>query len=355
MPTGKKQATIVEIARIANTSTATVSRVLSGADYPVSEALREAVKKAAREMNYVPNAIGQSLKIGKSQDIGVIIPNFTNPFYMQMISGIESVCRKEGYNPIFCSSNNDSAREIGSIELLRRKCVEGLILSSIHKSAKALQAALRLHKHVVLFDQEATLDTCDYVSFDFESGGFLAVDYLLKHGHRRIAFLTAPLENRASRSALYRGCQQAVRQWPSQAYCELISTDVQVEDYKTWEYENGRLLAREFLQLSPLPTAAFVYNDVTAIGVMSQLAADGVRIPEDVSVMGFDNIINAEYTTPPLTTVSQPAFDTGAMATRIIRDKIMGTNMANCRINLHPQLIERKSVKNLNDVMEGDC
>ena len=130
---------------------------------------------------------------------------------------------------------------------------------------------------------------------------------------------------------------------------------MQVEDYKTWEYENGRLLAREFLRLSPLPTAAFVYNDVTAIGVMSQLAADGVRIPEDVSVMGFDNIITTEYTTPPLTTVSQPAFDTGAMATRIILDKIMGTNMANCRINLHPQLIERKSVKNLNDDMEGDC
>ena len=340
MPTGKKQATIVEIARIANT-------------YPVSDALREAVKKAAKEMNYVPNAIGQSLKIGKSRDIGVIIPNFTNPFYMQMIAGIESVCRKEGYNPIFCSSNNESAREISSIELLRKKCVEGLILSSIHKSAKELQAALRLHKHVVLFDQEATLDTCDYVSF--ESGGFLAVDYLLKHGHRRIAFLTAPLENRASRFALYRGCQRAISQWEGQAHCELISTEVQVEDYKAWEYENGRLLAREFLKLSPLPTAVFVYNDVTAIGVMSQLAADGVKIPEDVSVMGFDNIITAEYTTPPLTTVSQPAFDTGAMATRIILDKIMGTNMANCRINLQPQLIERKSVKNLNDVMEGDC
>ena len=344
MAAGKKQATIVEIARLANTSTATVSRVLSGADYPVSPALRDAVKRAAREVNYVPNAIGQSLKNGKSNDIGVIIPNFANPFYMQMISGIEFVCREQGYNPIFCSSNNDEDQELANIELLRKKCVEGLILSSIHKSPLDIRGALRMHKHVVLFDQETTLDDCDYVTFDFEGGGYMAVTSLLEKGHRHIAFLTAPLEKRGSRRALYRGCQRAVQDWGGEARCELLVEDIKTENHTRWEYENGRVLADSFLALEGHPTAAFVYNDMTAISVMNRLRQQGLRVPEDVSVMGFDNSLMSEFANPPLTTVRQPAYETGCLATQTILDKIEGRSQTSCRINLTPQLVERGSV-----------
>lgn len=344
MAAGKKQATIVEIARLANTSTATVSRVLSGSDYPVSEALREAVKRAAEEVNYVPNAIGQSLKNGKSNEIGVIIPNFSNPFYMQMISGIEFVCRNQGYNPIFCSSNSREDQELANIEMLRRKCVEGLIISSIHKSPQKIASALRLHKNVVLFDQEMHLDSCDYVTFDFESAGFMAVTHLLQKGHRHVAFLSGPLENRGSRRALYRGCQRAVQQWGGEARCTLLVEDVTVTNYSCWEYENGRALADRFLELYNRPTAAFVYNDMTAISVMGQFTARGLRVPEDVSVISSDNIMMAEYTNPPLTTIRQPAYETGSLATQTILDKIEGRIHTNCRINLQPQLVERKSV-----------
>jgi len=341
----RKQATIVEIARRANTSTATVSRVLSGADYPVSDTLRAEVKRIAEEMHYVPNAIGQSLKIGKSNDIGVIIPNFSNPFYMQMISGIESVCRQRGYNPIFCSSNNDSQQELDNIELLRRKCVEGLILSSIRNDSRGAQMAMDLHRNVVLFDQKSAVDSCDCVVFDFEGGGYMAIRYLLEKGHRRIAFLSAPLEDRASRRAIFQGAKRAVDEWGGDVELTLITSDVSVKDYAVWEYENGRILAKKFLEIAPRPTAVFVYNDITALSVMTQLNAEGLHIPEDVSVIGFDNIINAEYTNPPLTTIRQPSFTTGAMATQIIFDKIGRNVTENCRVELKPQLIERKSVK----------
>ena len=347
MAAGKKQATIVEIARLANTSTATVSRVLSGANYPVSDALREAVKRAAEEVNYVPNAIGQSLKNGRSNEIGVIVPNFSNPFYMQMISGIEMICREQGYNPIFCSSNNDEEQELANIELLRKKCVEGLILSSIHKSAQAVQSVLRMHKNVVLFDQETYPDGCDYVTFDFENGGYLAVKHLLEKGHRKIAFLTAPLDKRLSRRALYRGCQRAVTEWGGEACCTLVAEDAAVDNPARWEYENGRQLANSFLELVPRHTAAFVYNDVTAISVMSQFMSRGLRVPEDVSVIGFDNIIMADYSNPPLTTIRQPAYETGSLATQTIIDRIEGRRSTNCRVNLAPQLIERQSVSDL--------
>ena len=344
MATGKKRATIIEIARLANTSTATVSRVLNGSDYPVSDELRESVKRAAEEVGYVPNAFGQSLKNGKTKDIGVIIPNFTNPFYMQMISGIEKVCRDRGYNPIICSSNNSEDQELANIALLRQKCVEGLIISSIHKTPLEIQAALSMHKNVVLFDQETTLPDCDYVSFDFENGGYMAVNYLLKKGHRNIAFLTAPLERRGSRRALYQGCQRAIREWSGPATCTLVVEDVAVDDYTRWEYENGRQLASRFLQLKDRPTAVFVYNDITAIGVMSQLMKQGLQLPQDVSVVGFDNIIMSEFANPPLTTICQPAAETGSMAAQMIIDKIEGFRSSNCRINLTPQLIERESV-----------
>ena len=174
MASDKKQATIVELARRANTSTATVSRVLNGANYPVSEKLRAAVLKAAEEMNYVPNALGQSLKNGRSKDIGVIIPSFSNPFYTQLISGIEAASRERGFNPIFSSSNGSDTRELQSIELLRRKCVEGLILSTVHAGPKGIQTALQFHKNVILFDQVEEQNVCDCVTFDYESGGYLA-------------------------------------------------------------------------------------------------------------------------------------------------------------------------------------
>lgn len=346
MASGKKQATIVELARLANTSTATVSRVLSGSSYPVSETLRDAVLKAAAELNYVPNAFGQSLKNGRSHDIGVIIPGFSNPFYMQMISGVEKACRDRGFNPIFCSSNGSGAQEIDSIELLRRKCVEGMILSTV-AGAKGIQTALQLHKNVILFDQVTEQDVCDCVTFDYEYGGYLAFQYLLENGHRNLAFLSAPLENRSSRRALYCGCQRAVQQWGGGAECTLVVEDARVDDNTYWEYENGRLLADSFLALNPRPTAVLVYNDVTAISVMSQLIAKGIRIPEDVSVIGFDNIVMSEYASPALTTIMQPAFETGEMATRILLDKIEGKSSVNCRVNLCPKLIVRKSVKKI--------
>lgn len=343
---GNKQATIVEIARRANTSVATVSRVLSGSDYPVAAPLRKAVEEAAEACNYVPNAIGQSLRNGRSNDIGVIVPNFSNPFYAELITGVEAVCRQEGYNPIFCSSNSDREQELKNIRLLRQKCVEGLLISSVNRS-KEIQSALRLYKNVVLFDQEAVLDTCDYVSFDFESGGFQAMDYLLKKGHRRIAFLAAPLEKRSSRQALYSGCMKAVEQTGDGAECIKIVSDVEVEDYKIWEYENGRNLAEEFLNLDPMPTAAFVYNDITAISVMSHLMSKGIQIPDEVSIVGFDNIIMSGYATPPLTTISQSAFETGANAARIILDRITGKNHSCYQIKMRSQIIERSSVKEI--------
>lgn len=347
MASDKKQATIVELARRVNTSTATVSRVLNGANYPVSEKLRAAVLKAAEEMNYVPNALGQSLKNGRSKDIGVIIPSFSNPFYTQLISGIEATCRERGFNPIFSSSNGSDTRELQSIELLRRKCVEGLILSTVHAGPKGIQTALQFHKNVILFDQVEEQNVCDCVTFDYESGGYLAFQYLLENGHRNLAFLSAPLEKRLSRRALYRGCQRAVSEWGDGASCTLVVEDAKVADNTYWEYENGRLLAEALLELHPRPTAVLVYNDVTAISVMSRLIARGVRVPEDLSVIGFDNIIMSEYATPALTTIMQPAFETGAMATRILLDKIEGKSATNCRIAFSPKLIVRKSVNKI--------
>lgn len=344
MASDNRRATITEIARLAHTSTATVSRVLSNSDYPVSEELRNAVKQAAKDVGYVPNAFGQSLKNGKTKDIGVIIPNFSNPFYMQMISGIESVCREYGYNPIICSSNNRENQELANIELLRKKCVEGLIISSIHKSPMDIRSALSVHKHVVLFDQETTLNDCDYVTFDFENGGYMALTYLLEKGHRNIAFLTAPLENRASRRALYRGCQRAIQDWDGSANCSIIIEDVSVGNYARWEYENGQQLANRLLALEDRPTAAFVYNDMTAIGVMSQLMKLGVRVPEDISILGFDDIIQSEFATPPLTTICQPAYETGSLAAQTIIDKIEERRQTSFRITLTPQLVERDSV-----------
>lgn len=343
-----KQVTISEIARRANTSIATVSRVLNDSDYPVSEELRVAVLKAVEELKYVPNAFGKSLKCGKSNEIGVIVPNFSNPFYVQMTSGIESVLRQAGYSPLYFNSNNNSDAEVIGIETLRRKRVEGLILSSINANPAQTLETLALHENVVLFDQETSLKKCDYVSFNFEEAGYQAIRYLLENGHRHTAFLTAPLEQRASRTALYKGCIHAIEEWGSDARCELICSSVEWEKSTTWEYENGRNMVSMLLTMEERPTGLFVYNDMTAFSVISQLNTEGIRVPEEISVIGFDNIDMSEYTSPPLTTIAQPAFETGEMAARIILDRIQGVRRANCRVKFEPTIIERKSVRNMN-------
>lgn len=346
----KKRTTISDVAKKAGVSIATVSRVLNGTDYPVKESLREAVLGAAEQMNYTPNFFGRSLKSGKSNDIGVILPSMVNPFYSEVIAGMEKECRDAGYNPIFCSSNNEPEKELEQIRLMRKKCVEGLLISTINADSASLRRYISGNSNVVLFDQPVESLTCGSVGYDFALAGALAARYLVSRGHRRIAFLSTPLD-RPSRRAIFKGFRGALGGEAGAAFHpeDLIvlpggSSSVEMGN---GEFENGHRLARAFLDSRCPATAAVAINDITAFGVIQELIRSGCRVPGDVSVMGFDDIRFSAMLNPALTTVSQPSFKMGCLAARVLIGRLKKTERGEKHILLKPAVVERESVRDL--------
>lgn len=344
----RKKATIYDIAQYACTSTATVSRVLSNSGYPVKEDIKAKILDAAQKLNYSPNIVGRMLKKNRSMDIGVIIPTISNPFYTQLILGIETEAQKRGYNILLCNSFRDSKMEKNYLESLYQKQVKGIILSSIGSNHSILEEMKSNGVSIVAFDQVIENIKCSKVGFDYIKGGMMALEYLIGHGHKKIAFLTSPI-TRKSRIDVLDGYKMALLKNGLSYDKNLVLVSECEEEFEnaTYEFENGKQLARKFLNLLVRPSAIFAINDMTAFGIMQELIANGINIPEDVSIIGFDDIEFSTMTTPPLTTINQPSFETGKLACKILIENMSQDDENNISILLEPSIVERKSVKNL--------
>jgi LacI family transcriptional regulator len=344
-PKINKKTTIYDIAAEVGTSTATVSRVLSNSGYPVREELRNHIMKAANQLNYTPNMVGRMLKKNESHDIGVIIPTISNPFYTQLVLGIELEARKRGYNILLCNSFREAAAEKKYLESLYQKRVSGIILSSVDENHEYLRHMKEKGVHIVLVDQIIDDLQCSRIGFDYIKGGMIAVEYLIKAGHRNIAFLSSPLTRRSRKETL-EGYRLALIKNEIEFRKENLIVSESEEESRngTYEYENGKMLAQKVLELEDRPTAIFAVNDMTAFGVINKLLSCGIRVPEDISVIGFDNIDMSSMIHPPLTTVNQPAYETGRQASRLLLDGIESGGSEDMSMTLEPTLIIRSSV-----------
>jgi LacI family transcriptional regulator len=345
----KKAPTISDIARIANTSTATVSRVLGDSDYPVSSAIREKVKQIAKEINYSPNLLGRMLKKNETSDIGVIVPTIQNPFYTEVLIGIEMEAKKNGYDILLYNSFRNVKAERRHIKKLCQKQVKGIIISSVDNSPAALTEFLQTGGNVVLFDQDADVSRCIKIKFDFIKASRMAVEYLISMGHVNIAFLSSPLVLKSRKDNL-EGYKQALAVHNIDLKPEniLISEEELDIENGMYEFENGKGLAKLFILLKERPTAIFAVNDITAFGIIQQLAVNGLSVPDDVSVIGFDNIEISKMVNPPLTTINQPSYETGRMAGKMLIDtlgeKVMDNNFT---VSMEPSVVIRKSVRQI--------
>ncbi len=343
-----KRATISDIARIANVSVATVSRALNNPEYPVSEETRKKILGIAKEIDYKPNIFSKMLKGGASKEIGVIVPNITNPFYSHLVSAVEKECIKNGYVPIICSSYNSQSLEEKHINMFSQKHVAGMLMSTISGNVEVLDNLSDNKMKFVLFDQDYTDLDYDSVSFDFYKGSSLALEYLTKHGHQDIAFLSAPID-RKSRKKRYEGYQDTLldKGLKFDEQRVIISAKTVASDGGEFEFENGRALARLLLEGNTLPDAIVAINDMTAIGIIRELLENGFSVPDDISIIGFDNISISAMMTPALTTINQPSYETGTLATKMLLDRINGKVIKENKIILQPTLIERGSVKEI--------
>jgi LacI family transcriptional regulator len=340
-----KKPTIYDVAKAANTSAATVSRVLSKSKYPVKKELKEKVIKEAKNLKYIPNLIGKQLKNKKSNDIGVIIPNITNQFYPQLILGIEHVARNLGYNVLLCNSQRDARNEKNYLKSLLQKQIEGIIISSLQNNHKYLGQLIENGSKIVVFDQNISFN-CNKVILDFEKVGYLAAKHLIEMGHKEIGFISAPL-NKYSRSMIYKGFMNSLIEFNIDINKEYIL--VSDEEYEfhdeIYEYRNGRILAMKMLSNKNFPTAIFCINDMTAIGVMRTLQNNNIKIPEDISIVGFDNIPISQMVSPSLTTIDQCTYKMGKIATKVLIKALKENNSNNTSIFLEPYLVVRESTK----------
>lgn len=346
--------TIQDIAARAATSTATVSRVLSKSDYPVRPELRRRILEIAASCDYAPNAVSQTLRQGSSRDIGVIVPTISNPFYAQLLLGVELEARQADFNILICNSFRDAALEKRAIENLVRKQVAGILISALGDIQALLDKVQRKGTQIVTFDQNVDSQICNQVGFNFLHGGMLAAEHLAGLGHRRIAFLTTPLYRRSRRELLEGFRLALLRQGQDLPADCLLETGNEEESAAIYELAAGRELAARFLALPDRPTALAVVNDLLAMSILQQFALAGLRVPQDISVIGFDDLPLSALLTPALTTVRQPALEMGRMAFRILRGQMTGSGSqpghqpSPVTLLLEPELVIRQTTAALN-------
>lgn len=337
----KKQVTIHDIARKAEVSSATVSRVLSNSGYPVSAATKEKIKRIAKEMKYVPNLLGKQLKTNMNNTLGIIIPSITNPFYSAVILGIEEIARKNNYNVLLCNTLDNAKLEDEYLRTIFEKQVRGLIISSISSNRRLLKQYMELGLNVIALDQPiADKDVCR-VEFDYRKGGYMATRYLLDKGHSEIAFITS-LMDRPSRRSVYDGYMQAMQE--AGFAPDMLQVEKETMFEGIYEFDNGKKMAALLLQRDRRPTAVFASNDMIAIGAINELAAGGMSVPEDMSVIGFDGIELGKMITPALTTIKQPDYEMGRLACTMLIDLLRGDTETLPDVVLQPKLVERSSV-----------
>ncbi len=347
--------TILDIARLAQASPATVSRVLNDADYPVTEELRERVRNAASQLNYQPNIFSQMLKGVSSREIGIIVPDLINPFYAQLVSAVAKQCVIHGFAPIVCSSYDSPQLEDRQIDILLRQQVAGILLSSINNSDDSLKRLTSPGAPpLILFDQSHEGFTGNSVSFDFFKGGYMAAQHLIRCGHRKIAFVSHPL-NRSSRKQIFDGYCRALADAGIEIEKEMVLIRPAQQDMEgDVDFNNGKALAQMLLECSCLPDAVMAINDITAIGIIDSLSQHGIKVPRDLSVIGFDNIPMSAMISTPLTTIHQPALETGRAAADMLFANIANPKLDSIQITIQPELVIRQSVKKNKNATKGD-
>ncbi len=344
-----KQCTIRDVAKLAGVSVATVSRALGDSDYPVSPQLRQRVREAAQTLGYVPNIMAKALRQSNCYDIGVVVPNISNPFYLQAILGISQVLAEEGYHMILCNTMQRLDLEQKCLRQLTERQVSGIILSSVSDDAQSISEYSHRGVRFVMLDQKIGGIDCPSINFDTRAGAKAATKHLIAQGHRRIAFASTPV-NRWTRIEMRKGYRDALAAaaipYDEDLICIYNGDDPQ--HYQEQELAAGSSIARSLIQKGMPATAVLCVNDMLAIGLIQTMLKNGIRVPEDISVVGFDDIPMAEAVVPALTTVRYPAEEIGRLAAMVLLDPMMNTvTRTPLAMHLTPELVTRETVRNL--------
>ena len=305
--------TIKDVAVRAGVSVSTVSRVLTS-NAPVQDTTKRAVEDAIRELGYHPNGLARSLRNRETKTIGLIIPDVANPFFPEVAKGVEETACRLGYSVILCNSGNDRAKEAMYFRVLQERRIDGIIITGSGSLDEYAHLRERDGFPIVFLDRNAEGLDVDSVEADSYGGSCQAVRHLLELGHHQIAFVSGS-------SVTSTGSRRLG------GYMDTLTASgiVPPPDYimpGDFTLEAGRKAGLRLLGQNPRPTAIFVASDIAAIGVMMAAESLHLSIPGDLSVVGFDNTLLSVVSRPALTTVSQPKYEMGSQASRLLIERL---------------------------------
>ncbi|SNY20723.1 transcriptional regulator, LacI family [Orenia metallireducens] len=333
---------IKDIAKLAGVSIATVSRVVN--DKPgVRDEVREKVKEVIKEHEYKPNLIARGLSSKKSNIIGLLLPKFT-AYYTEQVDAIINYCNQKGYRVMITSSVGRFEGELKNLNMLYKSQVEGILYFVGKMTEEKKENIEKINKEipVVLLDQAIEELSIPAVLPDNYGGAVKAMNYLVNSGHKKIAFIKAPYYDLEGEKR-YRAYQDIMKR----NNFEIKEGYVQGSDYSI---ESGYKAMENILSKSDqMPTAVLASNDGTAIGAINYLREEGIEVPEDISVMGIDDIEIAKHFIPKLTTVKQDLYYVGDEAIKLLFDYIDNKDLKAKKLIVEQELVIRDSVRNLND------
>ncbi len=334
---------IREIAKLAEVSKSTVSRVLNNSE-KVSLNTKKKVLKVIEDTGYIPNNIAKSLKLKKTKTIGVLFPDIGNPFYFEVLKGIEKKLYYEDFNIMLCNSDYDDAKELRYISLLISKKVDGIIAAPCSETSKGINLLQKWDMPFVLIDIPQVNTRNSGVFIDHSKCSYIAANYLIENNHRRIAIIDTKRSTKNT-SRFIQGYLKSLSEHSIQVDKKLI-----LESYP--DINSGYTVIKELIKDKVYFDAIITINDLLAIGVYKAASKFGLKIPDDLSVIGNDNISLSELLTPPLTTIHQPKLLLGYKSAEMVLEYIKEKDNP-CQsfktLTLDIRLIKRESVRRSNE------
>jgi DNA-binding LacI/PurR family transcriptional regulator len=324
---------IKDIARVAKVSHSTVSRALHNSSL-VNQQTGERIRQIAREKGYRPSAVARSLVTKRTKTIGVVVTRIADPFIAEVVNGIEEVANDHGYSVFLANSNANPDREVKVVHSFHERRVDGILVTASRVGALYMPLLAEMKVPTVLINNQHPGDFVHSVTIDNPAASRQATEHLISLGHKRIAYIGDQFgfQSDTERFAGYRSALE-VADIP-------FLPDLTV--HGDGKAEGGMRAMERLLTLPEPPTAVFCYNDMSALGALRAIHAHGLRVPDDISVVGFDDLFIALYSNPSLTTISQPMRQMGTMAMEILLKLFSGSN-SKTNIKVQGQLIVRES------------
>ena len=330
--------TIKDVANELGIARATVDRALHNRPC-IDPKLKKKVLRKVKELNYIPNILGRNLVLQRTNTIGLIVKDITNTFVSKMVRRIEDIAAGDGYSVILCDTGGNQEKEKTSVRLLKERRVDGLIINPIQIDNTHLIELKNGGYCFVLLERFKGNHNVDYVTFDDVKAGYLATQHFAKLGHKRIAYLGGPSENFPGQER-FKGYKKALRDYNLKFNKNCVVTG----GYGT---DEGCKAMQKFLRLSNKPTAIFVFNDLESIGALKAIEEKGLKVPDDIALIGVDNLEVADYLKVPLTTIALPNLERGEESLRILFEKIESTRenkvSKTYKVVLEPHLVVRES------------